>query len=297
MIFQSIRQNLPHMSQNQQKLAYYILENYKEAAFLKSTELAQKVGVSNSTVTRFSMAIGYEGYAEMQADLQSVVLHQISTIDQIRYMEKASDDYYIQNMANSIRSIPQLYEERDRETILASARLIDASKYVLVAGSQMSETFASFTAYTLSKFKQEVHDVTQWNLHAQDLAAGHASESCAIVFALQRYPNQTLDVIRRLSQAKVPIILFTDSPLFPLIDCAEHTIYIPTRFISFINPIAICLCIINELILHTVHLDLDSAKANVERWEALAASKDVYYSESAEDSAASSHYSYREYLK
>ena len=38
---------------------------------------------------------------------------------------------------------------------------------------------------------------------------------CAIVFALQRYPNRTMRLIELLHQCGVPMIIFSDSDLFP----------------------------------------------------------------------------------
>ena len=48
----------PDMSKTHKKIAEYILENYESASFLTSVALAQKCGVSESSVIRFSMFYG-----------------------------------------------------------------------------------------------------------------------------------------------------------------------------------------------------------------------------------------------
>lgn len=276
MILQNIRKNMYKMSKNHKRIAEYILKNYKRAAFMKSTELAREAGVSNATVTRFCVALGYEGFSMLQENLKTTVLNQISTIDQINYMENSDSDYYISSMLHSIHDIPAVFDERDRETINQAAELIGASAYTYFAGSQMSQVFVSFAAYTLSKFKTGVIDISTGDLEAEDHINSHGEEACAIVFALQRYPAKIMEILERLHEKGVPIILFTDSPLFPHLDKAKYVIYIPTRYISFINPIAIGLCIMHEIIVRVVHLDLERAKANVERWEAFVERSGIY---------------------
>lgn len=276
MILQKIRENMSKMSKNHKKIAEYILENYKQAAFMKSTELSQEAGVSNATVTRFCVALGYDGYASLQEDLQTTVLNRISTMDQINYMENSANDHYITNMLHSIQDIPEIFEERDRETINRAAELIGASAFTYFAGTQMSEVFVSFAVYSLSKFKTGVSDISNWSMETEDHVNSHGGESCAVVFALQRYPAKTMEVLKALHEKNVPIILFTDSPLFPNLDMAKYVIYIPTRYISFINPIALGLCIMHEIIIRVVRLNLEQAKANVKRWEAFVERNGIY---------------------
>lgn len=296
MILHNIKENMYKMSKNHKKIAEYILGNYKQAAFMKSTELAHEAGVSNATVTRFCVALGYEGFAALQEDLQTTVLNRISTIDQISYMENSANDYYITNMLHSIQDIPAIYDERDRETINRAAELIEESAYVYFAGAQMSEVFVSFAVYTLSKFKTGVSDISNWNLDAEDHVSSHAKEACAVVFVMQRYPAKTMEILKTLHEKGVPIILFTDSPLFPYLDMAKYVIYIPTRYISFINPIAIGLCTIHEIIVRVAHLNLEAAKANVERWEAFVERNGVYALEHKKNSMPEAMF-YNEYLK
>ena len=68
----------PDMSKTHKKIAEYILENYESASFLTSVALAQKCSVSESSVIRFSMALGYSGFTEMQRALQGVIRSQLS---------------------------------------------------------------------------------------------------------------------------------------------------------------------------------------------------------------------------
>ena len=47
-------------------VARYIVDHLDEAAFLTAEELARRASTSSSTVVRFSQALGFEGYPELQ---------------------------------------------------------------------------------------------------------------------------------------------------------------------------------------------------------------------------------------
>ena len=60
-------------SKGQKKLADFIRGNYDKAAFLTAAKMGEEVGVSESTVVRFAMALGYEGYPEFQKALGELI--------------------------------------------------------------------------------------------------------------------------------------------------------------------------------------------------------------------------------
>ena len=65
-----IRRQYSGMTRSQIKLSHYILENSSAMPFFSSAQLAQKVGVSEATVNRFCLAIGYSGYLDFQRDMR-----------------------------------------------------------------------------------------------------------------------------------------------------------------------------------------------------------------------------------
>ena len=56
----------PTFSKGQRRIATYITEEYDKAAFMTASRLGKTVGVSESTVVRFAVELGFEGYPSMQ---------------------------------------------------------------------------------------------------------------------------------------------------------------------------------------------------------------------------------------
>src|SRR5215469_1593554 len=68
----------PGLNFSRRKLLTEILDNSEETCFLSSRELAKRYDVDAATVVRTIQALGYERYAEFQADLRAHFVLRIS---------------------------------------------------------------------------------------------------------------------------------------------------------------------------------------------------------------------------
>ena len=59
-----------HLTKTQKIIAEYVLDNASEACFMTSTEIALKLGVSESSVIRFSRTVGFDGFMDFQKALR-----------------------------------------------------------------------------------------------------------------------------------------------------------------------------------------------------------------------------------
>ena len=65
-----IEEKYAKMSKGQRRLADYVCQNYDKAVFLTAAKLGETVGVSESTVVRFAIQLGYKGYPGFQEALE-----------------------------------------------------------------------------------------------------------------------------------------------------------------------------------------------------------------------------------
>ena len=64
-----IEKRMPTFSKGQKLISNYILENYDKAAYMTAAKLGAIVSVSESTVVRFAIELGFDGYPEFQHSL------------------------------------------------------------------------------------------------------------------------------------------------------------------------------------------------------------------------------------
>jgi DNA-binding MurR/RpiR family transcriptional regulator len=147
-----IQERFEEFSRSQKDVARYIVDHLDEAAFLTAEELARRASTSSSTVVRFSQALGFEGYPELQ---QAAIEEYRTTIagsgsagggalfsfDHSELEGSLSADY--SNLEETAR---KLTPEQVDDSVSA---LATAQRIVIVGVDQMA-FFASYLRHTLS---------------------------------------------------------------------------------------------------------------------------------------------------
>ncbi len=82
-LLKTIKDRMPEFSKGQRSIANYILEHYDEAAYMNAAMLGSVADVSESTVVRFAMQLGYKGYPEFLRDLNDLVKSKLTAIQRV----------------------------------------------------------------------------------------------------------------------------------------------------------------------------------------------------------------------
>ncbi len=91
-INEAISENYAGFTKGQRLLASFVTEHCDKAAFMTSFELSAVSGVSQSTVIRFTTALGYEGYSDFQSALQTELKYRLSTLSRFALMSDGQND-------------------------------------------------------------------------------------------------------------------------------------------------------------------------------------------------------------
>ncbi len=82
-----IKDIYPKLSKGQKLIANYIVNDYDKAAFMTAANLGKAIGVSESTVVRFANRLGFDGYRELQNDLQELIKNKLTTVQRLNIAE------------------------------------------------------------------------------------------------------------------------------------------------------------------------------------------------------------------
>jgi DNA-binding MurR/RpiR family transcriptional regulator len=151
-----IRARFDECSRSQKDVAQYIVDHLDEAAFQTAEELARRANTSSSTVVRFSQALGFEGFPELQAAareeyrrvhakapagaVETTSSAPLFSLDQNEFESALTADYL--NVEETARKVSRSSVEALVEAI------VDAEK-VLVAGTDQMAFFASYLRHLL----------------------------------------------------------------------------------------------------------------------------------------------------
>ena len=82
-LVKEIKERYPKMSKSHKVIAAFILEKPDVAAYLTATKLGCETGVSESTVVRFAIELGYKGYPEMQRALVNLIRTNMTSVQRV----------------------------------------------------------------------------------------------------------------------------------------------------------------------------------------------------------------------
>ena len=121
-ILSLLETNAPTFSKGQRRIAAYITEFYEKAAFMTASRLGKAVGVSESTVVRFAVELGYDGYPSMQKAMQEMVLNRLTSVQRIGVTNDriGNQDVVSMVLQADIDKIRMTNEELDRTSFDAA---------------------------------------------------------------------------------------------------------------------------------------------------------------------------------
>ena len=157
-------------SKGQRLLAKYITESYDKAAFMTASKLGKTVGVSESTVVRFAVELGYDGYPSMQKAMQEMVLNRLTSVQRI---EVASDRIGNQDVVSMVLQsdadkLRQTAEILDRDEFRAAVQAISNAKRIYVLGARSAAPLANFLGYYLNFIFNKLNIVNQKNIRSSE---------------------------------------------------------------------------------------------------------------------------------
>jgi DNA-binding MurR/RpiR family transcriptional regulator len=77
MFRERIAEHYARLGKNQKRIADFLTQEYREAAFMNGSELSQRLDVDPATVTRFAQRLGYAGYPELRREIQELVKEEL----------------------------------------------------------------------------------------------------------------------------------------------------------------------------------------------------------------------------
>lgn len=214
----------PHLSPGQRRIAQYLIEHLTEAAFLSITDLAERVGVSQPSVTRFAAAVGFSGYPALRERLQAIALSALGSAPggtataEVRSNElQAAVDAEIANLENLRRDFA------DPAQVVEVGRALSGSTPLTVLGLRISASLAEYFAYAARRIHPDVRLVTRGGSVAYDalLQSREAGGTWLLAFSMPRHAQETLTAMKVAHGAGLKVALVADLALGPVADEAD----------------------------------------------------------------------------
>jgi DNA-binding MurR/RpiR family transcriptional regulator len=191
----------------QRRIAQCLTERIAEIGYLSSMELAQLANVSQPSVTRFAIALGFDGYLEMRRYLRAVVTSEETTTNTKTNRHQAA---VLAELANLSELAQSLADESEVDQI---GKALAASRPLAVLGLRASASLAVQFEFYAAKVHPDVRLIVCGGSMVEDkleqcFAAGGRA---LLAFMMPLYPKETMHALEFARQIGMRIILVSDT--------------------------------------------------------------------------------------
>jgi DNA-binding MurR/RpiR family transcriptional regulator len=246
-IMTSLQSKYPEFSKGQRRIADYILNCYDKAAFLTASRLGKVAGVSESTVVRFAVDLGYEGYPAMQKAMQEMVVNRLTSNQRIEVAHEriAGSDVVSTVLQSDMEKLRQTQDSLDRDEFHGAVESVLSAKRVFILGVRSAAPLASFLGYYLNYMLPDVHVVTG-DVFEQIIGVGEQDAVIAISFP--RYSSTTVRCAQYCRGTGASVIGLTDTAQSPLASSCKHVLMAKSGMLSLVDSLVAPMSVINALI-------------------------------------------------
>ncbi len=259
------------LTPTQRRIAHCLTRRAADAPFLSSVEVAELAGVSQPSVTRFAVALGFDGYPALRRQLRDVAPVPRTT------EEEAYNEYQqaVHAEIENLRHLSALLA--DPEPVVRAGRMLASSRPLPVLGLRAAAAQARGFAYFAAKVRPDVRLLDEGGTMLADRIddAVLAGASVLLCFALPRHPREVVEALGYAKRAGLTVVTVADSSFAPV--SAHSDVLLPAAVgtaLVFDTPCAVMM--LGRVLLEAMCDDLPDAQARLEEFDARAAARGLF---------------------
>jgi DNA-binding MurR/RpiR family transcriptional regulator len=247
-----ISSRFDEFSRSQKDVAQYVVDHLDEVAFHTAEELARRASTSSSTVVRFSQALGFEGFPELQEAAREEYRHHhratsktdgfeaapLFSLDQTPFEQAVAADHV--NVEETARRVSRSEVDGAIETIATADR-------ILIAGTDQMAFFASYLRHLLMLLDVRAEIAASPSQEALS-RLGRIDEGTLVIGLSAGRPHPL--VVRAMKIArhrKANTLAIVDATLSEVSKLSERTLYYSSNSPAFVRSHAGLLSLIQAL--------------------------------------------------
>lgn len=270
------------LSKSHKKIATFILNSGDKAVYLTAAKLGEQVGVSESTVVRFAMELGYDCYQSLQDALEEIVKIESpaskrigATMERIHKSKKPILQEVLENDINKIEKTIDLEQDEAFEKFIDN---LSKGKRVFILGNRSSSALASYFSFYLNFILEDVHLINTTNgSEIFEQAIKIRPEDVFVVISFPRYSKDTIKTLKYVKDIGATILSLSDSDESPLAKAATVNLVAKTDMLSLVDSLTAPLSMINAILVATSLRDTEKVMQRFNMLESMWEDFDVYH--------------------
>lgn len=250
-LVEHIESEMPRMSKGQKAIARFILSDYERAAYMTAVKIGEEAGVSESTVVRFTMELGYEGYPHFQHLLQEELKVKLTSVQRLNASRRYTNDSQVLSsiLQTDIDNLKTTFDNIDEVAFRKAVETILSAKRIFIMGLRSSAPLSSFLHFYFTLLfddARHIHSNSVNEVFEQILPIGPGDVLIGISFP--RYSTRTIQSMQYARQRGATVVAITDKADTPLSQQADVALFATSDMASFVDSLVAPLSVINALI-------------------------------------------------
>ncbi len=258
------------MSKGQKAISAFIYDHYDQAVFMTAAKLGETVGVSESTVVRYAMYIGYNGYPEFQRDLEDWVQNKINSVQKIgaKYGKSTQSEILTSVLHADIEKLQDTIQKLDPAAFETAVDIILGAKNVYVMGVRSCEPLAEFLNFYLNMIRGNVTLLKTTSISETFEQMIRIDEQDAMIgISFPRYSMRTLKAMEFANDRNAKVITITDSVHSPMNLYSSCNLLARSDMVSIVDSLVAPLSVINALVVAMCLKRPEEVKKNLKNLE------------------------------
>ena len=243
-----ITERFDEFSRSQKDVARYIVDHLDEAAFQTAEELARRADTSSSTVVRFSQALGFDGYPELQqaaieeyrsrAPSEGGSTAPLFDFDHSEFEASLAADHA--NVEDTVRNLT-------REQVEACVTALAGANRVMIVGMDQLAFFASYLRHLLALLDIRAEVIASPRQDSITRLSRLEDDALVIAFSAGRAHPIVVRAMKLAKHRGASTMAITDATLSDVGEHADLTLYYSSNGPSFTRSNTSLLAIVQAL--------------------------------------------------
>lgn len=255
-VIQALRDSYDELTRSQKRIAEAIVEDPEFVAFATVDKMAGRLGVSPSTVVRFTYRLGLSGYQDLQERVRTLVRSQMrsatATTDESGVVEHLGNTAFAHSLDHDLANLRQTAAGLELAELERAVRLLGEARRILVVADGTALSVASYVTLALGRTRGQV-DLVRGEMESVGRLIDVGPDHVLLAITFPPYASSVLRAARWAKKREASVVAITDSPVSPVGQIAD--VGLPTR-VSGIGPhntmaaaMAVANALLNELFL------------------------------------------------
>jgi DNA-binding MurR/RpiR family transcriptional regulator len=243
-----ITERFDEFSRSQKDVARYIVDHLDEAAFQTAEELARRADTSSSTVVRFSQALGFEGYPELQqAAIEEYRRRDAEGNNGNQALFDFDHSEFEASLAADHANVEETARSLTREQVEACVSALATAHRVVIVGVEQMAFFASYLRHLLALLDIRTEVVSSPRQDAISRLGRVEDDTLVVSFSAGRAHPLVVRAMKLARHRGARTLSISDATLSDVGEHAELTLYYSSNSPSYSRSNAALLSVVQAL--------------------------------------------------